>query len=124
MKTTLTLAAIGEIATGLALLIAPALVVRLLLGEDLSASAEPLARVLGIALIALGLACWPGPARLGMLIYGAAVALYLAYLALVDGFNGVLLWPAVVLHAILVVLLLWQNKNGLRGSGSERESLS
>ena len=124
MKTTLTFAALGEIVTGLALLIAPALVARLLLGEDLSASAEPLARVLGIALIALGLACWPGPARLGMLIYGAAVALYLAYLALVDGFNGVLLWPAVVLHAILVVLLLWQNKNGPRGSGSERESLS
>ena len=61
-----------------------------------------------------------------MLVYGALVALYLAYVALVEGIGGVLLWPAVVLHAILVVLLLWRtkNENGPRGVGPERESLS
>ena len=36
--------------------------------------------VLGIALIALGVACWPGPAVIGMLTYGLAVTVYLAYL--------------------------------------------
>jgi hypothetical protein len=58
-------------------------------------------------LIALGIACWPGPPVAGMLIYGAVLALYLAYLGFASAFIGVLLWPAVVLHVILTTLLIW-----------------
>jgi hypothetical protein len=101
----LAFAAVGEASTGLALLIVPSLVGRLLLGEDLAGIAIPVARVAGIALLALGVACWPGSTpRLGMLVYGAAVTLYLAWLGFV-GMGGLLLWPAVVLHAVLTVLL-------------------
>ena len=106
MKNALLLAAISEAATGLALLIVPSLVGRLLLGPELTGVAIPVARVLGIALIALGIACWPGPPRMGMLTYSAAVTLYLAYVGLVGGFAGILLWPAVVLHAVLTALLI------------------
>jgi hypothetical protein len=66
------------------------------------------ARVAGIALIALGIACWPGPPLVGMLTYSALVMLYLAYLAYLGfagGVTGVLLWPAVFLHVILTALL-------------------
>jgi hypothetical protein len=105
MKRALVLAAVGEAATGVALLIAPSLVGRLLLGEELTGMAIPVARVAGIALIALGVACWPGPPRVGMLTYSAAVMLYLAYLGFAGGLTGILLWPAVVLHVILTVLL-------------------
>ena len=104
-KWVLIFAAVGEAATGLALLIVPALVGRLLLGEELTGIAIPVARVAGIALVALGLACWPANPRIGMLAYGAAVTLYLAYLGLTGSSTGLLLWPAVVLHAILTVLL-------------------
>ena len=110
MKVVLILAAIGEAMTGLALLLVPSLVCRLLLGEDLTGIAIAVARVTGIALIALALACWPGPPRLGMLVYGAVVALYLAYVGVVDGLAGVLLWPAVALHVILVALLGWASR--------------
>lgn len=82
MKKVLVLAAIGEAATGLALLILPSLVVRLLFGAELTGVSIPVARVLGIALIGLGAACWPGPALLGMLTYGALVTAYFLYLAL------------------------------------------
>ena len=99
------LAAVSEAATGVALLIVPSLVGRLLLGEELTGVAIPVARVTGIALIALGIACWPGPPLVGMLVYSAAVTLYLAYVGFADGFTGILLWPAVVLHAILTALL-------------------
>ena len=58
MKNALTFAAVGEAATGLALLIAPSLVVHLLLGEQLTSVAIPVARVTGIAVIALAIACW------------------------------------------------------------------
>src|SRR6516164_10109669 len=106
MKKVLILAACAEIITGLALLLVPSFVGRLLLGEELIGIAVPIARVTGIALIALGIACWPGPPLLGMLIYSAVVALYLAYLAIAGGFTGVFLWPAVALHIILTVLLI------------------
>ena len=105
MKSALTFAAIGEASTGLALLIVPSFVGQLLLGEQLTGVAVPVARVAGIALIALGIACWPGPPLLGMVTYGALVTLYLAYLGLAGGLTGVLLWPAVILHAILTALL-------------------
>lgn len=105
MQKVLILAAVGEAATGLALLIVPSLVGQLLFGEALIGVAMPVARVAGIALIALGVACWPGMQRVGMLTYGAAVTLYLAYLGLAGGSSGILLWPAVALHAILTALL-------------------
>ena len=106
MKNVLLLAAVGEIATGLALLIVPSLVGRLLLGQELTGVAIPVARVLGIALVALGVACWPGRTALyGMLTYSAAVTLYLGYVGLAGGLSGMLLWPAVVLHLILTALL-------------------
>ena len=109
MKKVLNFAAVAEAATGLALLIVPSLVGRLLLGEELTGIAIPVARVAGIALIALAVACWPGPPLVGMLIYSAVVTLYLSYVGLADGLTGIFLWPAVVLHAILSVFLgrLW-----------------
>ena len=106
MKKLLTVAAIAEAATGSALLVVPSLVGRLLLGAELTGVAMPLARVLGIALIALGVACWPDrPALCGMLIYSAAVTLYLSYLGIRGNWVGPLLWPAVVSHAVLTLLL-------------------
>ena len=105
MKPALMLTAMAEAATGAALLIVPSLVGRLLFGEALAGIAIPVARVTGIALIALAVACWPGPPRAGMLTYSAVITLYLAHVGFVGGLTGILLWPAVVLHAILTALL-------------------
>jgi hypothetical protein len=105
MKKVLIFAAVGEIATGLALLIVPSPVGQLLFGQELTGVAIPVSRVTGIALIALGVACWPGPPLVGMLIYTTVVALYLAYVGFAGGLTGILLWPAVVLHVILAALL-------------------
>src|SRR5206468_11516128 len=105
MKRVLVLAAVSEAATGVALLIVPSLVGRLLFGEELTGVAIPVARVAGIAQIALGVACWPGTPLVGMLTYSAAVTLYLAYVGFAGGLSGILLWPAVVLHVILTALL-------------------
>ena len=108
----------AEAATGVALLIVPSLVGRLLLGAELAGVTIPVARVAGIALIGLGVACWPGPPLVGMLIYSAVVTLYVAYV----GLAGILLWPAVVLHVILIVLLghIWlvgDQRSGEVGDG-------
>jgi hypothetical protein len=111
MKKVLILTAVGEAVTGAALLIVPSLVGRLLFGEELAGVAIPVARVTGIALIALGVACWPGPPLVGMLTYSAVVTLYLAYVGFVGGLTGILLWPAVVLHVILTALLTRASKS-------------
>ena len=70
-------------------------------------------RCLGIKLLALGLACWPSNATphvdsrafLGMLVYNVLIALLLACL-FVLGTGGLLLWPAVALHAVVAVWLV------------------
>jgi hypothetical protein len=106
MKKVLLLAAVSEAATGLALLIVPSLVGRLLLGHELAGIAIPVARVLGIALIALAVACWPGRTALcGMLTYSVLAMGYLTWLGIRGEWVGPMLWPAAVLHALLTLLL-------------------
>lgn len=111
MKRVLVFAAIAEAATGAALLVAPSLVAELLLGAALTGVAVTVARVAGIALVGLGVACWPGPPRVGMLTYSAAVTLCFTYVGLSGGLTGVLLWPAVIVHVVLTVLLALESTN-------------
>ena len=108
----LVVAAVGEAAMGAALVIVPSLVGHLLLGAEPTGIAVILARVAGIALVALSVACWPGTPLIGMLTYSAAVTLYLAYVGFADGLSGVLLWPAVVLHVIMTALLAHASTSG------------
>jgi len=113
MKRFLTLTAIIEAATGLALIAVPAIVVRLLLGADISGASIPLGRVAGAALLALGVACWLArddtqsrAARglvVAMLMYNIVATAVLAFAGIGLGLHGVVLWPAVVLHAAMGV---------------------
>ena len=117
-----TFAAVVEIGTGLVLMIDPAIVIKLLLGIEGSNVGTILGRFFGVALLSLGVACWPGRPEptsglqsfWAMLAYNALVALYLAYLGTVGHLGGSLLWPAVVLHAILALSLAWASHNGRR----------
>jgi hypothetical protein len=56
MRGVLILAGVAEVATGVALLVVPSFVARLLFGEELTGVAIPVARVSGISLVALGVA--------------------------------------------------------------------
>jgi len=105
VKNTLGIAAAAEAGTGILLLVAPQFVVRLLLGFNLDAGGTAMARIAGIALIGLGVACLPfaSAARPGMLVYGGLVTLYLASLS--GGPAGPLLWPAVAVHVVLCFLV-------------------
>ena len=38
------------------------------------------------------------------------IAVFLAYLFVIEHLGGVLLWPAVLLHAIVAVLLVWSRR--------------
>jgi hypothetical protein len=113
LKKLLTLAAIIEAATGLALIAVPAIVVRLLLGAEISGASIPFGRVAGAALLALGVACWLArndrqsrTARglvVAMLVYNIVATAVLAFAGIGLGLHGVALWPAVVLHAVMAI---------------------
>jgi hypothetical protein len=109
MKKLLALAAAGEAVTGLVLLVYPPIVVKLLFGADITGIGVVTSRFAGLALIALGVACWPfgyaSRALYGMLTYGSLATSGLFYLALGGKWNGPLLWPAAILHAVLTLLL-------------------
>lgn len=111
MKTKLlAIAAIGEAATGLLLLAYPPIVVRLLFGAEIADAGIVMCRLAGLALIGLGVACWPGKesslsALRGMTSYSALATLYLAHVGIEGQWVGQLLWPAVAGHALLTLLL-------------------
>jgi len=106
--------AIGETGAGIALLVVPTAVAKLLLGTPLTtSSALVIARVAGAAILALGLACWlarnddrsHGCHALvaGMLIYNSAVSALLTDAALRSRMHGFALWPATIFHVLLTI---------------------
>jgi hypothetical protein len=99
-----------EAATGLVLLVAPSMPVELLLGAAPGTPAGvTIGRVAGVALLALGVACWLARADAAsraakglvaaMLLYNVAVAaiLVLAWTSL--GLSGIALWPVILAHS-------------------------
>jgi len=111
MNRLLKLTAIIEAATGLGLIAVPAIVVRLLLDAEMSGATIPLSRVAGVALLALGVACWLArddtqtrAARglvSAMVLYNLGAVIILGSAGLGSPSVGIALWPAVILHAAM-----------------------
>ena len=103
-----------ETPIGVMLLLSPSLVARFLLGGSLDAPAALIVgRIAGAALLSLGGACWlardegPSRARRGlvaaMLLYNSVAVAVLASAGAGVRLVGVLMWPAVALHAVLAL---------------------
>ena len=114
MKPLLGVTAAIEAMAGVALLLSPPLIAALLLGASLDTPGGlVVARIAGVALLSLAVACWlarhdeqSGAARgvvAAMLLYNAAVAAILVYAGTGMGLSGIGIWPAVALHAALAV---------------------
>jgi hypothetical protein len=132
MRSLLIVTAFVEVAAGSALAVWPSGPVALLLGAALDTpAAVTVARIAGAALLSLGLACWlahydaRSRAATGLvaalLLYNAAAVTLLGFARLGAGLNGILLWPAVVLHAALAAWCIACLRDRLpkmaRGSG-------
>jgi hypothetical protein len=112
-----------EIVAGAIIVILPEIVARVLFRATLEGLAWPFARWVGIALLALGVACLPSKTTelqrhpvLGLLVFNAGVAVLLAWVGTTTAMRGPLLWPAVILHSLIAVALLLQLlvQNGAR----------
>ena len=109
-KALLAVAATFETVTGIALIFAPN-IVRLLLGTDISGVVLVIARMVGVGLLLLGVACWPRvegtiPRLRAMLIYNLLATAYLGYLRFSSQSVGKLLLPALAVHAVLAILFV------------------
>jgi hypothetical protein len=122
MKNLLTISAIIEFGVGLAFFVFPSFPVKLLLGLSPETPVESvLARVLGLALLALGIACWLSRRYwqsqltrglvVAMLVYNFGVTIILVYAALSLAIFGFGLWPAVLLHLAMSVWCIIKLKN-------------
>jgi hypothetical protein len=114
MKKLLTTTAVIEVGAGLPLAALPSLAATLLDGSSLGAPAGlTVIRVAGVALLALGVACWlarhdtQSRAARGlvgaMVLYNAGVLAVLVYGGIGLGLSSVGLWAAALLHAAMTV---------------------
>ena len=112
MKRLLTVIAVLEGATGLVLVVRPSALADVLFGLPLIAPvAVTVGRITGVALVALGLACWlirtDAQSRVArglvsaMLLYNCGVLVVLIFAGLASGLAGVGLWPAALTHLVL-----------------------
>jgi hypothetical protein len=121
MKSLLTITSLVEGVTGLALALAPSVLVSILLGTSLTDPASILiGRLAGATLFSIAVACWLSrtgqssimvKAMLGYNIFSIAI---LVYAVLGERISGPGLWPAVLLHFGLLfwcVSTLWKQVN-------------
>ena len=108
-------AACLEIVVGAIFIIAPNVPCALLFGANPDNMGTPLAHWVGVSLFALGIACLPSKAgesrrgaALGLFVFNAGVTILFAWVGAIATVHGFLLWPAVILHAVIAVALLPQ----------------
>jgi hypothetical protein len=102
-----------ELVIGLTLLVIPGVVIRTLIGADGGTTSTIVGRVLGGALVALGIAGASGrirmperPIVLAYVVYNVSTATILAAASVAGTASGILLWPVVAVHALLALVLL------------------
>jgi len=117
MRSLLVVTALLEGVTGLALVAVPSRLAALLLGSSLDApAASTIARVAGVALVTLAVACWltrhDGQSRAArglvaaLALYHTGVVIVLAYASIGLTLSGSGLWPTVLFHAAMTVWCL------------------
>ena len=107
----LAIAAAVETLTGLVLIPAPDATIRLLLGRQPDGVGLMIGRVAGVAVLAVGVACWGaradsgGAARVGTVgaitLYNAGAGLLLVRFALTGQASGPVVWSAGLFHLAL-----------------------
>ena len=111
-QTAVRLAAWIEIIVGISFILALNGQSQLIFGTTTEGSGVHFAQLAGIALISLGIACLPSSdarthrvAARTLLIYNIAATIFFAWIGVATTFRGIVLWPVVILHAVLAIVL-------------------
>jgi hypothetical protein len=106
------LAAWFEILVGISFLLVLNVQSQFIFGAPSDGAGALFARLAGLGLIGLGIACLPSKvggtnrtAVRALLIFNIAVTILFAWVALATTFRGVLLWPVAITHAVIATAL-------------------
>lgn len=123
-RSLLVIAALLECPAGLALIVMPAYAISLLLGIEPQDDGIVIGRIAGVALLALGVACWwarldaGGAALTGTLsaitLYNAGAGLILTWLVATGKTGGLILLLAAVVHlglGLAFAYSIWQSSS-------------
>ena len=108
-RTAVMVAAWVEIIVGASFLLVPNAQSQMIFGAMPEGIGDTWARFAGIALIGLGIACLPSNLAgtrqgvRGLLIFNIGATIFFAWVAVATTFQGVILWPVVILHAVLSI---------------------
>ena len=109
-----------EIVVGVIFVTVPDIPCLLVFGAKPESIGRPLAHWVGVALIALGIACLPSKsavsnqnAVLGLFVFNVGATILFAWVGVVT-IHGSALWPVVILHAVITVALLRQLVTSVR----------
>jgi hypothetical protein len=111
-RTAVLMAAWLEIIVGASFLLVLNTQSKFIFGATPEGIGDPWARFAGVALIGLGIACLPskfegtrqGAVR-GLLVFNIGATIFFAWVAVATTFRGVMLWPVVILHAVISIAL-------------------
>jgi len=102
-----------EIVVGVLFITVPDAPCALVFGAKPEGIGMPLARWVGVGLLAVGIACVPSKtagshrsAVLGLFVFNAGLATLLAWVGVATAVHGFLLWPGAILHAAITIALL------------------
>jgi hypothetical protein len=117
LKKLLKFTSVLETLLGVFLIIDPSLVLKSLFNMDSTASIIALSRLTGIVYFCFGIVCFPpneisgnynkSPVVRAMFLYNILAAIYLGYLKFVSGYDGRLLFPAVILHVLITLCFVY-----------------
>lgn len=102
-----------EIIVGFSCVAMPDVLCRLLFAATPEGITLLFARFAGVALLGLGIACMPSKlteprwsAALGLLVFNVGATVFFAWVGVATMFRGILLWPVVILHAVIAACLI------------------
>jgi hypothetical protein len=110
-RTAIKIAAWVEIIVGASFILALNAQSQFIFGATPEGIGDTWARFAGVALIGLGIACLPSNlagARQGvrgLLVFNIGATIFFAWVGVATTFGGVLLWPVVILHAVISIAL-------------------
>jgi len=110
-RTAVKIAAWVEIIVGASFILALNTQSQFIFGATPEGIGDTWARFAGVALIGLGIACLPSNlagARQGvrgLLVFNIGATIFFAWVGVATTFGGVLLWPVVILHAVISIAL-------------------
>ena len=111
-RTAVLIAAWIEIIVGISFILALNGQSQLIFGTTTEGSGVHFAQLAGIALISLGIACLPSSdaatqrvAARSLLIYNIAATIFFAWIGVATTLRGIVLWPVVILHTLLAIVL-------------------